>query len=72
MYDSVRSKGVMTALVEFEGEQHGFLKASSIRTALDGELQFYGRVFGFQPYFGGGVDGVELPIVNAPEEASQA
>ena len=31
----------------FAGEQHGFRRAESIRTALDGELQFYARVFGF-------------------------
>jgi hypothetical protein len=37
------------ALIEFEGEQHGFRQAANIRRALEAELGFYGRVFGFQP-----------------------
>jgi hypothetical protein len=32
----------------FEGEQHGFRKAENIKRALDGELYFYSRVFGFE------------------------
>jgi len=47
MYEAVKSKGIPTALVMFEGEQHGFRQAQNIRRALDGELYFYGRVFGF-------------------------
>jgi dipeptidyl aminopeptidase/acylaminoacyl peptidase len=35
------------AYVAFPGEQHGFRRAESIRTALESELYFYGRVFGF-------------------------
>ena len=46
---AVRSKGVPVAYVPFEGEQHGFRKAENIRAALDGELAFYGRVFGLVP-----------------------
>ena len=30
-------------------EQHGFRRSANIRRALDGELQFYGSVFGFEP-----------------------
>lgn len=33
--------------VVLQGEQHGFRKAASIRSALEGELYFYGRVLGF-------------------------
>eukprot|EP01048_Picozoa_sp_COSAG05_P024264 COSAG05_NODE_5626_length_1127_cov_1.318093_2_plen_80_part_00 len=44
-----QEKGVPTALVMFEGEQHGFRQAANIRRALDSELEFYGRVFGFTP-----------------------
>lgn len=40
-------RGLPHAYVPFEGEQHGFRRAENIRTALDGELYFYGRVFGF-------------------------
>ena len=33
----------------FEGEQHGFRKAENIVRALEAELYFYGKVFGFTP-----------------------
>ncbi len=35
------------AYVPFAGEQHGFRQAENIKRALDGELYFYSRVFGF-------------------------
>jgi dipeptidyl aminopeptidase/acylaminoacyl peptidase len=47
MYDAVKAKGIPVAYVPFEGEQHGFRKAENIRRALDGELYFLSRVFGF-------------------------
>jgi dipeptidyl aminopeptidase/acylaminoacyl peptidase len=47
MYEAVRSKGLPVAYVPFEGEQHGFRKAENIKRALDGELYFYSKVFGF-------------------------
>jgi dipeptidyl aminopeptidase/acylaminoacyl peptidase len=47
MYDAVKAKGFPVALVMFEGEQHGFRRAENIRRALDGELYFLSRVFGF-------------------------
>ncbi|MCH8207077.1 MAG: S9 family peptidase [Chloroflexi bacterium] len=47
MRDALRDKGLPVAYVAFEGEQHGFRKAENIRRALDGELYFYSRVFGF-------------------------
>ncbi len=40
-------KGIPVAYVAFEGEQHGFRRAESIKRALDGELYFYSRVFVF-------------------------
>ncbi|PYE55024.1 S9 family peptidase [Deinococcus yavapaiensis] len=49
MFEAVRSRGLPTALVEFEGEGHGFRRAENIRRALEGELLFYGQVFGFTP-----------------------
>ena len=49
MFAAVKAKGVPTACVMFEGEQHGFRQAANIRRALDTELEFYGRVFGFEP-----------------------
>jgi dipeptidyl aminopeptidase/acylaminoacyl peptidase len=45
---ALRSKGVPVAYVAFEGEQHGFRRAENIKRALDGELYFYSRVFGFE------------------------
>jgi dipeptidyl aminopeptidase/acylaminoacyl peptidase len=47
MYDAVKAKGIPVAYVPFEGEQHGFRKAENIRRALDGELYFLSKVFGF-------------------------
>lgn len=41
-------RGLTHAYVPFAGEQHGFRRAENIRTALDGELYFYSRVFGFE------------------------
>ncbi|MGE0711843.1 MAG: prolyl oligopeptidase family serine peptidase [Planctomycetota bacterium] len=49
MVEALRAKGIPVAYVAFEGEQHGFRKAENIKAALEGELYFYGRVFGFQP-----------------------
>ncbi len=49
MFEAVRARGLPTALVEFGGEGHGFRRAENIKRALEGELEFYGRVFGFAP-----------------------
>ena len=49
MYQAVRAKGIPTAYLEFPGEQHGFRQAPNIRRALEAELYFYSRVFGFDP-----------------------
>jgi dipeptidyl aminopeptidase/acylaminoacyl peptidase len=48
MFQAVRDKGLPTAYLAFEGEQHGFRKAENIKRSLDGELYFYARVFGFE------------------------
>jgi len=47
MVNALRAKGVPVAYVTFEGEQHGFRQAENIKRALDGELYFYSRIFGF-------------------------
>jgi dipeptidyl aminopeptidase/acylaminoacyl peptidase len=47
--DALKKRSVPVAYIEFEGEQHGFRKAENIITALESELYFYGRVFGFKP-----------------------
>ena len=47
MVEVLAQRGIAHAYVPFPGEQHGFRRAENIRTALDGELYFYSRVFGF-------------------------
>jgi dipeptidyl aminopeptidase/acylaminoacyl peptidase len=60
MVNALRAKGLPVAYITFEGEQHGFRQAANIKRALDGELYFYSRVFGFEL-----ADTVEpLPIEN--------
>eukprot|EP01138_Halocafeteria_seosinensis_P001945 gb/GECG01001992.1/.p1 GENE.gb/GECG01001992.1/~~gb/GECG01001992.1/.p1 ORF type:complete len:713 (+),score=73.71 gb/GECG01001992.1/:1-2139(+) len=49
LFKALKEKGIKTSLVIFEGEQHGFRKAENIRQSLDGELQWYGKVWGFRP-----------------------
>lgn len=60
MVNALRAKGLPVAYITFEGEQHGFRQAANIKRALDGELYFYSRVFGFDL-----ADAVEpVPIEN--------
>jgi dipeptidyl aminopeptidase/acylaminoacyl peptidase len=47
MVEALRGKGIPVAYVAFPGEMHGFRQAENIRRALDSELYFYSRVFGF-------------------------
>jgi len=47
MVDAIRAKGIPVSYVAFPGEQHGFRQAKNIKRALDGELYFYSKVFGF-------------------------
>jgi len=49
MAAALRAKGLPVAYLAFEGEQHGFRKAATITRSLEGELYFYGAVFGFTP-----------------------
>jgi dipeptidyl aminopeptidase/acylaminoacyl peptidase len=49
MFEAIRDAGIPSAYVAFEGEGHGFRRAENIKRALDAELYFYGRVFGFVP-----------------------
>jgi len=48
MFEAVRAKGLPVAYLPFEGEQHGFRRAENIKRALDAELYFYAKVFGFE------------------------
>ena len=48
MFAALREKGLPVSYVPFEGEHHGFRRAENIKRALDSELYFYSRVFGFR------------------------
>ncbi len=58
MVNALRAKGLPVAYLAFEGEQHGFRKAETIKRCLEAELYFYGRVFGFTP--AGAIEPVEI------------
>ncbi|KAJ7536999.1 hypothetical protein O6H91_12G091700 [Diphasiastrum complanatum] len=46
IYKAVKAKGIPVALIEFEGEQHGFRKAENIRYTLEQEMLFFARLVG--------------------------
>jgi hypothetical protein len=48
MFLAVRAREQPVAYLAFEGEQHGFRQADNIKRALDAELYFYSKVYGFQ------------------------
>ncbi len=48
MVNALRVKGLPVAYIPFEGEQHGFRRAETIKRALECELYFYAQVFGFE------------------------
>jgi dipeptidyl aminopeptidase/acylaminoacyl peptidase len=53
------------ALLEFEGESHGFRRAETITTALESELSFYAQTLGFTP------PGIpELKLTGSPDPAT--
>jgi len=58
--EALQRKGVPVAYVPFEGEQHGFRRAASIRTALESELSFYAQLFGFEPPASERIEPVEI------------
>ncbi|HEX6255921.1 MAG TPA: S9 family peptidase [Euzebyales bacterium] len=49
MVEGLEATGTPYAYVTFPGEQHGFRRAGSIRRAIEVELAFYARVWGFAP-----------------------
>jgi dipeptidyl aminopeptidase/acylaminoacyl peptidase len=49
LYEALKKRGVPTAYLAFEGEQHGFRKSENIKRSAEAELYFYGKVFGFEP-----------------------
>ena len=49
MFIELRNKEIPTAYVAYEGEGHGFRQADNIINAIESELSFYGKIFGFAP-----------------------
>jgi dipeptidyl aminopeptidase/acylaminoacyl peptidase len=45
MFAALRDKGIPVAYVSFEGEQHGFRKAETIKKSIESELCFYTKIF---------------------------
>ncbi|MCS6935937.1 MAG: S9 family peptidase [Candidatus Bipolaricaulota bacterium] len=48
MVEALRKRGIPVAYIAFEGEQHGFRKAETIKRSLEVELYFYAQIFGFE------------------------
>uniref|UniRef100_A0A0C9RKQ4 TSA: Wollemia nobilis Ref_Wollemi_Transcript_13378_2192 transcribed RNA sequence n=1 Tax=Wollemia nobilis TaxID=56998 RepID=A0A0C9RKQ4_9CONI len=46
IYKAVREKGLPVALIEYEGEQHGFRKAENIKFTLEQQMVFFARLVG--------------------------
>ena len=49
MIAALEANQLTYAYLAFEGEQHGFRRAETIRRALEAELLFYAEAFGFKP-----------------------
>ncbi|GJQ51650.1 MAG: peptidase [Anaerolineaceae bacterium] len=49
MFEAAKARGVPTAYLLFEGEQHGFRKAENIKRAVEAEFYFYSKIFGCVP-----------------------
>ncbi len=63
MVDALEAKRLPYAYLLFEGEQHGFRNAETIRVAAEAELSFYAQILGFDP--AGGIP--RLAIHHLPE-----
>ncbi|XVF74163.1 hypothetical protein PTKIN_Ptkin13bG0038200 [Pterospermum kingtungense] len=46
IYQALKEKGLPVALVEYEGEQHGFRKAENIKFTLEQQMVFFARLVG--------------------------
>ncbi|CAO1947684.1 unnamed protein product [Urochloa humidicola] len=46
IYNALKEKGLPVALVEYEGEQHGFRKAENIKFTLEQQMVFFARLVG--------------------------
>jgi dipeptidyl aminopeptidase/acylaminoacyl peptidase len=57
---ALRAKRLPVAYLVFDGEQHGFRRAETIRRATEAELSFYAQVFGFEPPAEEGIEPVPI------------
>jgi len=63
---ALAARRIPHAYVAFPAEGHGFRRAENLVTTLEGELYFYGRIFGFDPGVAPpGVEVVGLPASGA-------
>ncbi|KAK3131943.1 hypothetical protein QOZ80_6AG0513700 [Eleusine coracana subsp. coracana] len=46
IYKAIKDKGLPVALIEYEGEQHGFRKAENIKFTLEQAMVFFARLVG--------------------------
>ncbi|XP_078157356.1 dipeptidyl-peptidase 5-like [Carex rostrata] len=46
IHKALKDKGVPVALIEYEGEQHGFRKAENIKFTLEQQMVFFARLVG--------------------------
>ncbi|GAV69030.1 Peptidase_S9 domain-containing protein [Cephalotus follicularis] len=46
IYRALKEKGLPVALIEYEGEQHGFRKAENIKFTLEQQMVFFARLVG--------------------------
>ncbi len=49
MVEALEAKGLPHAYLLFEGEQHGFRAAETIRASYEAELSFYAQILRFEP-----------------------
>eukprot|EP00879_Flechtneria_rotunda_P016022 GHRR01016758.1.p1 GENE.GHRR01016758.1~~GHRR01016758.1.p1 ORF type:complete len:650 (+),score=174.18 GHRR01016758.1:481-2430(+) len=71
MWKALKAKGLPTTLMMYKGEQHGFRKAEHIRSALEGELYFYGRVLSFNAEYSHELQPMQIDNLPAPTHAAQ-
>ncbi|KAK3823114.1 MAG: peptidase, S9A/B/C family, catalytic domain protein [Benniella sp.] len=64
MVNALGDRGVPVAYVLFEGEGHGFRIPQNIKAALQGEVSFLGRIFGFTPF-----DRISIEIRNEKSDS---
>ncbi|HEU4907604.1 MAG TPA: prolyl oligopeptidase family serine peptidase, partial [Propionibacteriaceae bacterium] len=47
--NAARRRGLPVALILFDGEGHGFRRPETIKAAIEAQIYFLGRIFGFTP-----------------------